>query len=400
MSSRIVREPDSRLYSGYPDIDFPRGPAAASPLAARPPGRRRLALAAALAASAAVALALFPALQTPAPTAPAAVAAPEPEVAELAPRAAPPLRIVRSEPPRPRPAAVAPRPPIVTMATRNLPLGAIAERGERPTELRLAELTTARARMIDAAMPLPLHRPDAAEAVELASLGPVPDPRPARRPAAAPEPPAEAADRPLPRPVAALAPEGAAAIRAAIGAPLARPDGLQVERPAAAAPAPKRVSRVEDTPPVRVVTGPAREPEPARAVPAPKQVRTAAPTPKPVRVVAAPPKPVRVVAAPKAARVLSQQPLRVASAPGNTAPRREASRVSTSRAAGFSRGNMSLIGVFGSASERRALVRLPNGRVERVGPGDRIQGVQVAAVGADSVRLTRGGRETLLRLPD
>jgi hypothetical protein len=117
-------------------------------------------------------------------------------------------------------------------------------------------------------------------------------------------------------------------------------------------------------------------------------------------VVAAPPKPVRVAAAPKAARVLSQQPLRVASGPANIAPRREASRVSTSRAAGFSRGNMSLIGVFGSASERRALVRLPNGRVERVGPGDRIQGVQVAAVGADSVRLTRGGRETLLRLPD
>ena len=104
------------------------------------------------------------------------------------------------------------------------------------------------------------------------------------------------------------------------------------------------------------------------------------------------PQPVRVVAAPapqKAMRVQSQQPLRVASAPQAQPQRASAA---TSRAAGFSRGNMSLIGVFGSASERHALVRLSNGKVERGGAGDRIQGVQVAAVGADSVRLTRGGR--------
>ena len=276
---------------------------------------------------------------------------------------------MRSAPPLPRPPAALPPAPIVTLATRNLPLAFIEERRERPEELRLAELTTARARMIDATMPLPLHRPDAA-AIRLAALGPVLDLRPAHRPApAAPRPPAATADRPLPRPasaapvvVAALAPEAAAAIHAAVAAPPARPEGLRIERPAAAAPkpAPERAARVEAAPPGRVVAGPVKAAAPARA----------APTPKPARVVAAPvPQPVRVVAAPapqKAMRVQSQQPLRVASAP-QAQPRRASA--ATSRAAGFSRGNMSLIGVFGSASERHALVRLSNGKVERVRRG-------------------------------
>ena len=45
-------------------------------------------------------------------------------------------------------------------------------------------------------------------------------------------------------------------------------------------------------------------------------------------------------------------------------------------------------------------MRLPNGNIERVKAGDRVQGVQVAAINANSVRLTGRGKDTLLRLPD
>jgi hypothetical protein len=61
---------------------------------------------------------------------------------------------------------------------------------------------------------------------------------------------------------------------------------------------------------------------------------------------------------------------------------------------------VALIGVFGQESGRHALIRMPNGDVQRVRAGDSVQGVQVAAVGADSVRLTGRGRDTLLKLPD
>jgi hypothetical protein len=72
-------------------------------------------------------------------------------------------------------------------------------------------------------------------------------------------------------------------------------------------------------------------------------------------------------------------------------------------ATGARRVNLSsvaLIGVFGGESGRHALVRMPNGRVERVRPGDSVQGLRVASVGADSVSLRNGARETTLRLPD
>ena len=67
---------------------------------------------------------------------------------------------------------------------------------------------------------------------------------------------------------------------------------------------------------------------------------------------------------------------------------------------GISRGNVSLIGVFGGADGRHALLRLPNGDIRKVAAGDSVQGVRVAAVGPDTVQLLSRGRNTLLRLPD
>ena len=83
------------------------------------------------------------------------------------------------------------------------------------------------------------------------------------------------------------------------------------------------------------------------------------------------------------------------------APQKAVQRLAAPTArAGLSRGNVALIGVFGAESGRHALLRLPNGAVQRVRAGDSVQGVQVAAVGSDSVRLSGRGRDTLLRLPD
>jgi hypothetical protein len=136
---------------------------------------------------------------------------------------------------------------------------------------------------------------------------------------------------------------------------------------------PKVVTARKATPPAPKIAA-----APARAAPA-KQASFAAPAPVRQKVVA--------------------QPVRVAAAPAPTAPRPTAQRPTTQRI-GLSRGNMALIGVFGSNTNRYALVRMPNGSIERMGPGDSVQGVRVAAIGSDSVRLNNRGRDTLLRLPE
>jgi type IV pilus biogenesis protein PilP len=61
---------------------------------------------------------------------------------------------------------------------------------------------------------------------------------------------------------------------------------------------------------------------------------------------------------------------------------------------------VTLIGIFGSGSGRHALLKMPNGRVQRVAAGDSVAGLQVAAIGADSVQVNSRGRASVLTLPD
>jgi type IV pilus biogenesis protein PilP len=61
---------------------------------------------------------------------------------------------------------------------------------------------------------------------------------------------------------------------------------------------------------------------------------------------------------------------------------------------------INLIGVYGSASNRRALVRLANGRYVKVEVGDRLDGGQVAAIGRDALRYVKRGRNIVLELPE
>ena len=66
---------------------------------------------------------------------------------------------------------------------------------------------------------------------------------------------------------------------------------------------------------------------------------------------------------------------------------------------GIRLGEVTLIGVFGTASNRRALVRLPSGRYVKVGIGDRVDGGQVAAIGKSELRYVKNGRNHVLAMP-
>jgi hypothetical protein len=61
---------------------------------------------------------------------------------------------------------------------------------------------------------------------------------------------------------------------------------------------------------------------------------------------------------------------------------------------------MNLIGVYGTSSNRYALVRNPNGRYIRVEVGDRLDGGRVAAITASEVRYEKRGRMVVLALPN
>lgn len=61
---------------------------------------------------------------------------------------------------------------------------------------------------------------------------------------------------------------------------------------------------------------------------------------------------------------------------------------------------VNLIGVYGTPSERYALVRNPNGRYIKVGVGDRLDGGRVAAITSSELRYEKRGRMVVLSLPN
>jgi len=60
---------------------------------------------------------------------------------------------------------------------------------------------------------------------------------------------------------------------------------------------------------------------------------------------------------------------------------------------------VNLIGVYGTPSNRRALVRLPSGRYKKVSVGDSIDGGRVSAIGDSELRYQKGGRNLVLKIP-
>jgi len=65
----------------------------------------------------------------------------------------------------------------------------------------------------------------------------------------------------------------------------------------------------------------------------------------------------------------------------------------------LNRSKLNLIGVYGTTSKRRALLRLPSGRFVKVEIGDRIDGGRVAAIDENSLRYVKSGRNRLLKIP-
>ncbi len=129
-----------------------------------------------------------------------------------------------------------------------------------------------------------------------------------------------------------------------------------------------------------------------RARPLPRQIRvTASRTPAPQTTFKATANTISV----KPTIAPPAPPVKVATAP---TPKTQTRRVQ--ERAGLERNKISLVGLYGSKSHRRAILRLPNGRMTKVRPGDSVNGERVAAVGNDSVRLTGARYDTLLRLPD
>lgn len=61
-------------------------------------------------------------------------------------------------------------------------------------------------------------------------------------------------------------------------------------------------------------------------------------------------------------------------------------------------GDINLIGVYGSSSNRRALVRMPNGRFLKVQVGDNFDGGQVAAIGDNELRYVKRGKTYALKM--
>lgn len=62
-------------------------------------------------------------------------------------------------------------------------------------------------------------------------------------------------------------------------------------------------------------------------------------------------------------------------------------------------GQMNLIGVYGKAASRSALIRMSNGRYRKVQVGDNLDGGRVAAIDATELRYVKSGRSIVLKMP-
>ena len=104
--------------------------------------------------------------------------------------------------------------------------------------------------------------------------------------------------------------------------------------------------------------------------------------------------------APEPTRVAAAAPATVA--PATVAPRIPSS-ASVARAATVNNAinlrRVNLIGVYGTPSNRRALVRLPNGRYKKVQVGDRLDGGRISAIGESELRYQKNGRNLTLNIP-
>lgn len=124
----------------------------------------------------------------------------------------------------------------------------------------------------------------------------------------------------------------------------------------------------------------------APAIPAAPEAEAEVPLPESAFAVASSPKPksrpARLVQQAEKARKAASGPAVVASATvAPSGPTKASVAKSATEANMINLARLNLIGVYGSASDRRALVRLPSGRFVKVKVGDRVDGGRVASIG-------------------
>ena len=108
----------------------------------------------------------------------------------------------------------------------------------------------------------------------------------------------------------------------------------------------------------------------------------------------------------QAAAAQADAPVTGASTPAASAPTPSAPQIPSSAQVADAATNsgmlnlrrINLIGVFGGSSDRRALVRMSNGRMVRVGVGDELDGGRVAAIDDSALRYVKRGRDHILRV--
>ncbi len=62
-------------------------------------------------------------------------------------------------------------------------------------------------------------------------------------------------------------------------------------------------------------------------------------------------------------------------------------------------GSTALIGIVGKTGEQMALLRNPDGSIDKVGRGDKTKAGKVVGIDAQSVSLQSAGRVRVLKLP-
>lgn len=179
--------------------------------------------------------------------------------------------------------------------------------------------------------------------------------------------------------------------------PRARPEGLAPAAVASALPPAEALPRPRPRPQARIAD---LEAEAAAAAAAEAAVSSAAAiaasqTPETRPEDLAPP--------PRTATAMGPDPEDDGEPDARRAPRIPTSASVAERATvddGIVMRNVNLIGVFGSSSNRRALVRMPNGDMLRLRVGDRIDGGRVAVIEQSRLIYVKGGQNLILKIPN
>lgn len=235
-----------------------------------------------------------------------------------------------------------------------------------------------------------------------AALAPgIPAPRPAGSvtvvagSAPAPSSTEETAAESTPEPAEGQLPPGAIGL-AALRPPGARPDALAAQAAQRIAEEAARAEALANASPLAVAQSPLPSARPqgfdtivartqAASTPATAAQSPEDPSPQP-----AAPAQAAAPAAP-AAPTPSAQP---------SIPTRASVAQQATEGSAINLRQVNLIGVFGTPSQRRALVRMPNGQIVAVRVGDRLDGGQVAAIGDGELRYIKNGQNTVLRVGD